>query len=224
MIPDVAISSDFITGFCGETEEEHIETLSLMKSVQYDQAFMFAYSMREKTHAHRTMIDDIPPDVKNRRLNEIISCFRHSVQLHNEEVEMGKLRLVLIEGEAKSSTAENRMWSGRTDQNKRVVFASEDCFIEEEVAQLLTSNNVCVEDNGVESLLLDDVASQGILKTRVGLSKGDFAVVRISEVRGHTLKGQSLWRGSMRGFEKVMNMTAQKESPKMRMPLREDSY
>jgi len=224
MIPDVAISSDFITGFCGETEEEHIETLSLMKSVQYDQAFMFAYSMREKTHAHRTMIDDIPPDVKNRRLNEIISCFRHSVQLRNEEVEMGKLRLVLIEGEAKSSTAENRMWSGRTDQNKRVVFASEDCFIEEEVAQLLTSNNVCVEDNRVESLLLDDVASQGILKKRAGLSKGDFAVVRISEVRGHTLKGQSLWRGSMRGFEKVMNMTAQKESPKMRMTLREDSY
>ncbi|KAL7439797.1 hypothetical protein ACHAXH_005744 [Discostella pseudostelligera] len=211
MIPDVAISSDFISGFCGETEEEHIETLSLMQTVQYDQAFMFAYSMREKTHAHRTMIDDISPDVKNRRLNEIITCFRYNVQLRNEEVEMGKLRLVLVEGEAKSSTADNRMWSGRTDQNKRVVFASEDCFIEEEVAQVLSSNNACVEDTGGESLLLEDVANQGILKTRVGLSRGDFAVVRISEVRGHTLKGQSLWRGSMRGFEQMMTMAACKE-------------
>lgn len=213
MIPEVAISSDFITGFCGETEEEHMETLSLMQTVQYDQAFMFAYSMREKTHAHRTMFDDIPPDVKNRRLNEIISCFRRNVQLRNEKMEIGKLRLVLVEGEAKSSTAENRMWSGRTDQNKRVVFASEACFVEEEVANLLSSVNLCSGNSVLESLLFDDVVNQGLLKRKVGLSRGDFAVVRISEVRGHTLKGHSLWRGSMQGFEELMNMKGFQECP-----------
>ncbi len=211
MIPDVAISSDFITGFCGETEDEHIETLSLLQNVKYDQCFMFAYSMREKTHAHRVMSDDIPPGVKNRRLNEIISCFRHNVQLRNEEVEIGRLRLVLVEGDAKSSTAENRMWSGRTDQNKRVVFASDACFVEEEVAQLMSTKDFCVKDS-LEALLLNDVAIQGFLKTRIGLSRGDFAVVRISDVRGHTLRGHSLWRGSMRGFEKMMNMKALQES------------
>jgi MiaB/RimO family radical SAM methylthiotransferase len=219
MIPDVAISSDFITGFCGETEEEHIETLSLMRTVQYDQAFMFAYSMREKTHAHRTMSDDIPPDVKNRRLNEIISCFRQNVQIRNEEVEIGKLRLVLVEGEAKSSTAEIRMWSGRTDQNKRVVFANEDCFTEEEVLRFLSSNNVCVEDTELDSFLNDDVANEGNLKTRVELSRGDFAVVRITEVRGHTLKGNTLWRGSMRGFEKAMNMKGIREEAEVLVKL-----
>jgi len=100
LIPDyVAISSDFIAGFCGETEEEHNDTLTLMKEVQYEQAFMFAYSMRAKTHAHRKFEDDISAEVKNRRLNEIIDCFRHNVQLRNTEVETGKLRLVLVEGE-----------------------------------------------------------------------------------------------------------------------------
>ncbi|EED89427.1 hypothetical protein THAPSDRAFT_263872, partial [Thalassiosira pseudonana CCMP1335] len=122
LIPDVAISSDFITGFCGETEEEHQDTLSLMEQVQFDQAFMFAYSMRGKTHAHRSMEDDVLPEVKQRRLNEVITVFRIEVQRRNDEVEVGKLRLVLVEGEAKRSTPGNRAWSGRTDQNKRVVF------------------------------------------------------------------------------------------------------
>ena len=72
-IEGVAISSDFITGFCGETEEEHYKTLELMERVRYDQAFMFKYSMRGKTHAHRRMEDDVEEKVKGRRLEEVSS-------------------------------------------------------------------------------------------------------------------------------------------------------
>jgi tRNA A37 methylthiotransferase MiaB len=67
-IPGVALSSDFICGFCDETEEEFAETLSLLERVRYDMAFLFAYSMREKTHAHRRMQDNVPESVKKRRL------------------------------------------------------------------------------------------------------------------------------------------------------------
>ena len=204
LIPEVALSSDFITGFCGETEDEHGETLSLMEEVRFDQAFMFAYSMRERTHAHRTMVDDVPPDVKNRRLNEVIGNFRRNVQIRNETAEVGRLRLVLVEGEAKRSTAENRQLSGRTDQNKRVVFASEACWTEEEVSRAISGGI----NSGLQSVLLDDQRSSvgGHLKTKVGLSRGDYAVVQITDVRGHTLKGRGLMRSSIVGFERLMNM------------------
>mmetsp|Transcript_34729 Transcript_34729/g.83929 ORF Transcript_34729/g.83929 Transcript_34729/m.83929 type:complete len:794 (+) Transcript_34729:67-2448(+) len=206
LIPDVAISSDFITGFCGETEGEHGETLSLMEEVKFDQAFMFAYSMRGKTHAQRTMADDIPADIKNRRLNEVIDCFRRNVQCRNDEFEIGNLRLVLVEGEAKRSTAESRMWSGRTDQNKRVVFESGSFFTEEEISHFLSSNGFDNKER-VDPLILDNIADPAsFLQKKVELSRGDYAVVRIDEARGHTLKGQALWRSSIVGFERLMNM------------------
>ncbi|XVF15835.1 hypothetical protein REPUB_Repub09cG0190500 [Reevesia pubescens] len=72
IIPDVRLTSDFICGFCGETEEEHADTLSLVKIVGYDMAYMFAYSMREKTHAHRNYVDDVSKKVKQMRLTELI--------------------------------------------------------------------------------------------------------------------------------------------------------
>jgi len=121
-IPGVTLSSDFITGFCGETEEEHIKTLELMEKVRYDHAFMFKYSMRGKTHAHRKMVDDVEESVKGRRLEEVIEVFRRNVQEKNEEEELGEERVVLVEGEAKRSTKEKRQITGRTDGNKRVVW------------------------------------------------------------------------------------------------------
>ncbi len=78
IIPDVALSSDFICGFCDETEEEFADTLSLIEKVQYDMAFLFAYSMREKTHAHRRMQDNVPEEVKKRRLIEMIETFKRN--------------------------------------------------------------------------------------------------------------------------------------------------
>ena len=197
LIPDVAISSDFISGFCGETEEEHLDTISLMEKVQFDQAFMFAYSMRGKTHAHRTMEDDVPADVKNRRLNEVINTFRREVQLRNNEVEVGRLRLVLVEGESKRSTPENKTFSGRTDQNKRVVFPAGSFATEEEVLKHLQSSGSGLDIDG-QSLLA--------MKTKVELSRGDYALVQVEDARGHTLKGTALWRSSIVGFEQLKSI------------------
>lgn len=74
--PQVTLSTDIIVGFCGETEEDHQATLDLMRRTGYDQAFMFAYSRRDKTYAARHLEDDVPEDVKQRRLAEVIAVFR----------------------------------------------------------------------------------------------------------------------------------------------------
>uniref|UniRef100_A0A7S3D2G3 Uncharacterized protein n=1 Tax=Palpitomonas bilix TaxID=652834 RepID=A0A7S3D2G3_9EUKA len=117
-VPGISISTDMISGFCGETEEDHADTLSLMKHMKYEQAFMFAYSMRERTLAHKKMVDDVPHDVKIRRLNDVISCYHDGLRQRNRE-EAGRHHLVLIEGRSKRSENE---WTGRTDTNRKVVF------------------------------------------------------------------------------------------------------
>lgn len=203
-IPDVAISSDFITGFCGETEEEHQDTLSLMDYVAYDQAFMFAYSMRGKTHANHTMQDDIPEEIKARRLQEVISMFRTKVQKRNEEMEVGKLRLVLVEGESKKSREGHRSWGGRTDQNKRLVFdIKEDipkCWSEEAVGNMLSKlNQFYGRGSMAKSQLLYDFAKS----PKVDVKPGDYVVVQVDEVRGHTLKGKLMWRATLQGFSEM---------------------
>ncbi|PKA58307.1 CDK5RAP1-like protein [Apostasia shenzhenica] len=114
IIPSVGISS-----FCGETEEEHEDTLSLMKAVGYDMAYMFAYSMRKKTHAHRKYIDDVPENVKQRRLSELIQTFRENTgQFFDAQV--GTAQLVLVEGRNKRSPETELM--GKSDRGHRVSF------------------------------------------------------------------------------------------------------
>jgi tRNA-2-methylthio-N6-dimethylallyladenosine synthase len=121
LIPDVAISQDMIAGFPTETEEDHQDTLSLMEYVKYDFGFMFAYSERPGTLAGRKMDDDIPADVKQRRLNEIQDLQRkHSHYRTLEHV--GKIEEVLIE---KSSKRSDQQWAGRNSQNTVVVFPKE---------------------------------------------------------------------------------------------------
>jgi MiaB/RimO family radical SAM methylthiotransferase len=124
IIPNVSISTDIIAGFCGESEEEHQDTIDVMKRVNFDQAFMFAYSLREKTHADRShaMNDDVPEPVKLRRLQEIIDVHRNSLFMKNRLEELGQLRLVLVEGYSTKSTENDPFLTGRTDGNKRVVF------------------------------------------------------------------------------------------------------
>ncbi|KAJ1990904.1 hypothetical protein GGI25_003365 [Coemansia spiralis] len=100
VIPDVTFSTDVIAGFCGETEAEHRDTVSLMEAVGFDSAFMFAYSMREKTHAHRKYSDDVPQAVKNRRLTEIIEVFHATAKARNQR-HIGAQGLVLYEGLSK---------------------------------------------------------------------------------------------------------------------------
>ncbi len=125
-IPDVALSTDIITGFCDENDLEHQETVSLMKEVQYEQAFMFAYSKREKTHAYYNYQDNIDEDLKQSRLAEVIEEFRNNAIERNIKEEYGRYRVILVEGEAMKSTKENLSYTGRTDGNKRVVFPAND--------------------------------------------------------------------------------------------------
>ncbi|CAB9522851.1 tRNA-2-methylthio-N(6)-dimethylallyladenosine synthase [Seminavis robusta] len=196
-IPEVAISSDFISGFCDETEGEHQDTLSLMEKVRYDQAFMFAYSLREKTHAHRTMQDNIPQEIKLRRLREVIDTFRYHVQRKNEEVELGRLRLVLVEGESKRSKPGNRSWSGRTDQNKRILFPSDEeactSYSERALHQILGHVNASGSHHALPRGDLDSM-------TRVDLKSGDYAICEVTEVKGHGLRGRLLCRSSIQQF------------------------
>jgi tRNA-2-methylthio-N6-dimethylallyladenosine synthase len=122
IIPDCGLSTDMITGFCTETEEEHQESLSLMEYCKYDLAYMYFYSERPGTLAARRFADDIPEVIKKRRLQEMIDL--HRIQsLQSMQREVGKTRKVLIEGTSKKN--ENDFY-GRTDQNKVVVFAKGD--------------------------------------------------------------------------------------------------
>jgi tRNA-2-methylthio-N6-dimethylallyladenosine synthase len=121
IIPGLTLSTDIITGFCGETEEEHEDTMSLMAEVKYDLAYMFAYSERGRTLAQRKYEDDVPEKVKKRRLSEIIEQ-QMDIQEELNKKEIGRRHLVLVEGTSKRS---NKQLCGRTDTNKMVVFDRE---------------------------------------------------------------------------------------------------
>lgn len=121
IIPGLTLSTDIITGFCGETEEEHMDTMSLIKEVRYDLAYMFSYSERENTLAHRKLEDDVPEKIKKRRLTEIINQ-QMSIQEELNRQEIGREHLVLVEGPSKRS---DEQLCGRTDTNKMVVFDKE---------------------------------------------------------------------------------------------------
>lgn len=118
ILPDCAISTDIMTGFSGETEEDHQNTLSLMEWVNYDFAYMFKYSERPKTYASRHLKDDVPEETKTKRLTEIINL-QNQLSEKSKKADIGKVFEVLVEGVSKKSTEE---LFGRTSQNKVVVF------------------------------------------------------------------------------------------------------
>jgi len=197
-IPDVALSSDFIAGFCGETEDDHLQTLSLLERVEYDQAYLFAYSVREGTLAHRTLDDDVPHDVKQRRLRELIDTYQYRVHAKNARREVGRLRLVLVEGHAKRKSKggadgdnNQQLWTGRTDQNKRILFSGgDDCPIgetlEPEIGRILSNADI--------SSPLPPPSDHR--HTRAALRPGDYAVCLVTEAKGHTLRGRVLYRAT----------------------------
>jgi tRNA-2-methylthio-N6-dimethylallyladenosine synthase len=121
-LPDATISTDIIAGFCGETEEEHQQTLSLMKWAKYDFAYMFKYSERPETFAAEKLKDDVSEAVKTRRLSEIIEL-QSKLSLESKEKDVGQSFEVLVEGTSKKS--EEQLY-GRTSQNKVVVFPKND--------------------------------------------------------------------------------------------------
>jgi len=122
IVPGISFSTDIIAGFCDETEEEHQDTLSLMAEVRYDHAYMFMYSERPDTYAARKFEDNVPEEVKKRRLQEIIQL-QGGISLETNQAEIGQEHIVLVEGESRRSSAQ---LSGRTDTNKMTVFDRQD--------------------------------------------------------------------------------------------------
>lgn len=116
-IPGVSLSTDMICGFCGETDEEFADTISLMEDVRYNVAYLFAYSMREKTTAHRRYKDDVPQEMKIQRLNEMVRVFRKGATEAQSKFN-GTEQLILIEGKSKRS--EQQLF-GRNDANIKVI-------------------------------------------------------------------------------------------------------
>lgn len=125
IMPDCAISTDIITGFCGETDENHQDTVSLMKEVEYEFAYMFKYSERPKTLADRKYEDNVPEDVKQARLAEIIDI-QSASSLKRNKASVGQTFEVLVEGVSKKS---DREFFGRNSQNAVVVFERGDAEV-----------------------------------------------------------------------------------------------
>ena len=118
LIPDCAISSDVITGFCGETEEEHQDTISMIKLAKYSLSYMFCYSERPGTLAQRKYPDDVPEEVKKRRLSEVIKV-QSEISLEENKKSIGQTFKVLIEGDSKRSKDD---FKGRNTHNRMVIF------------------------------------------------------------------------------------------------------
>jgi tRNA-2-methylthio-N6-dimethylallyladenosine synthase len=133
ILPDCGISTDVITGFCSETEEDHQETLSLVDYCAYDLAYMFFYSERPGTLAAKRFQDDVPEAVKKKRLQEVVELHRHQ-SLQSMQKEIGKTAKVLIEGNSKRS---DDHWCGRSDNNKVVVFPKTEDFKKGDYADVL---------------------------------------------------------------------------------------
>ena len=142
IMPDCAISTDIIAGFCGETEEEHQDTLSLMEAVQYDMSYMFQYSERPRTLAQRKYENDVPDEVKGRRLQEIIALQKDHGAGRTKAL-VGRTYRVLIEGTSKKR---DDQYFGRTTYNTVVVFPKEN-------AQRGTYVNIHVHDCTAVTLL-----------------------------------------------------------------------
>lgn len=125
IVPECGLSTDIFCGYCSETEEDHVLSLSLMKECAYDSSFMFKYSERPGTYAAKHFNDDVPENVKIRRLNELIAL-QNTLSLENNQKCIGKVFDILIEGTSKRS---REQLFGRTEQNKVVVFNREDAHI-----------------------------------------------------------------------------------------------
>ena len=147
LIPDVAIGTDIFSGFSGETEEDHQQSLDLMREARFDLAFMFKYSERPGTVAAKRLPDDVPEEVKIRRLNEIIAL-QSEIAKESNHNDIGKVYEVLVEGFSKRS---KEQMSGRTSQNKMVVFPREGRHIGEFIkVKIMTSTSATLIGEVVE--------------------------------------------------------------------------
>jgi tRNA-2-methylthio-N6-dimethylallyladenosine synthase len=135
IVPDCGLSTDIFSGFCGETEEDHRLSLSLMEECAFDAAFMFKYSERSGTYAAKHLPDDVPDEVKTRRLNEIIAL-QNRLSLESNRRWIGRAAEVIAEGTSKRSRDQ---LCGRTEQNRMVVFPRADHRIGDRLTISITS-------------------------------------------------------------------------------------
>lgn len=195
--PDLTISTDLISGFCGETEEEHAETVSLVRQVQFDQAFMFAYSLREKTYASHNMKDDVPETVKLRRLQEVIETFRSTQLAKNRSLETNSTHLVLIEGESTRSQPQQVLLTGRTDGNKRVIFPFAPMLSNLSCPHLPDALSSLPRGDAMMSMIdaskcftqkLHELPNTNVVSHAIADLVGKYVVVRVVEANGPTLR------------------------------------
>lgn len=136
LVPNIALSTDIIAGFCSETEQDHQDTLSLMREVRYDGAYMFKYSPRENTLAMKYE-DDVPDEEKTRRLTEIIDQ-QNKISAEINKEELGRVHEVLVEGPSKKSDAQ---WQGRSDTNKVCIFDYNDTIKIGDIVKVQVKNS-----------------------------------------------------------------------------------
>ncbi|KAH7441858.1 hypothetical protein KP509_03G059000 [Ceratopteris richardii] len=184
ILPNSSLSSDFIAGFCGETEKDHEETLSLIEMVGYDMAYMFAYSLREKTHAHRKYEDDVPEATKQRRLSEIIQTFRAS-SVPRFVSQIGSNQLVLVTGKSKRDA---RDWLGLNEKGNKVIFPTK---------QLPFVENQFDGSKGTSADIHSEVREP---------RPGDYVEVQILQTSTASLRAEALSLTNIRSFTSKSSM------------------
>ncbi len=176
IIPGIAFTSDFIAGFCDETDEEHNDTISLMKQVNYTFCFMYTYSMREKTKAYHNFKDNVPKDVKNKRYLEMLETFRsHATKLNQSK--LNEIHLVLVDQISKRSTND---LSGRNDNNTLVIF---------EKYELPFINNANEFQNGHLKRVMPKV--------------GDYVACRLTSATSQSFRGVPLFTSNLQTFDQI---------------------
>ncbi|KAF9937946.1 CDK5 regulatory subunit associated protein 1 [Mortierella alpina] len=184
IVPGVALSSDFITGFCGETEADHEDTMDLMRRVEYEMAYMFMYSRREGTHAGRRLQDDVPEDVKLRRLQDIIHIFHKGAENRfRARVGLPAGECVLVEGRSKRDKSR---WVGRADGGFKIVF--DDDMVLPSIESSLTS-----------------LAAVGTTAGRVPIKLGDYVQVVTTSATSTSFQGKALARTSLTEFSRYQS-------------------
>ena len=181
-IPSVALSTDFIVGFCGETEEQFQDTLSLMELVKFDLAYLYAYSMRDKTHAYHNMQDNVTEEVKKRRLLDIIEVFKRN-QLIKNKMEIGTYQLVLVEGNGKKPG----QLFGKADSNKPCIF--ENVPIYDRIPQFLQEKS--------QDININEYMSKSTINTK------DYIIVKINDVSYNALFATPICKTSIKDFNQI---------------------
>ncbi|OLY81152.1 CDK5RAP1-like protein [Smittium mucronatum] len=175
ILPNVTLSTDLIVGFCGETDSEFQQTLELVRRVEFDTAFMFAYSMREKTHAHRNYEDDVPAQVKQARLQELIELFHETAKRKNQKY-IGTYKLVLVDT-ANQSTICNENYNINQSQISDAYHSNADNISSSRVPDINLKGKVSGFDEFNHKVFLYPNPDDG--RAFFNIKKGDYVLAKV---------------------------------------------